>query len=242
MKTVLFSNLTTNKEFFAAKKRIKSGYIPDLRTTGMKIDSQGRDVVVDYKSVIEEIRREKEASALAWHKNNPHIRFSNCGFPHNRENRDFALAHDFGDYLKTAKLGLKNKSFVFINGPPRVGKTSLAIRVAWEEMKLKPLLRPSFLSINAWVASQMPNQNMEPLSGLRNFIIVDDFDKFSFRSEFQTLVVLRLIDKLIDDSHQAVFTSNISLADALKKAESFSDLTVVFERLKERSIEVTVRR
>ena len=206
-----------------AKKRIIEGKSSVDLNIGK--DDQGRDFV-DLRKVQADIAKEKNKAALKWHCNDYRIRFDDCGFPKNDVNRRFSLYHNFGFVLDKAMKHLK-KQWVYICGHYGTGKTSLAMRLCWEFMKLRPTLRPQFLTVNAWVNSLMPGEETQSIDNIRRLVVLDDFDKFNFKSEFQVRSVLRLVEHLIHEDCRVIMTGNLTPDQLIKKSNDMDFQTLL---------------
>ena len=227
------------KHLEKAKIRIAKG-TANLMTEelGHIRDKLGRDYA-DINKVQEYLAQDNDKKALEFHKNDFNIRLDDCDFPTNRVDRNFALTHDFKEALPKA-TSMFNNFWIFIHGDYGTGKTSLAIRVMWEVMKNKPSLRPSWLSMNSWINSQMPEEVSQPLSSLRKYLVIDDFDKFNFKKEFQGQAALRLVEKLIYADYKVIFTANFSIKELIKKAQRFNnyDLELALDRVRGKIFEL----
>jgi DNA replication protein DnaC len=215
------------KNLEAAKKRIAAKKV-DLYEE-RNIDDKGREFM-DLEQVQKEIAKKEDQEALAWHKNDYQVRFNDCGFPRDKEYLQILMTSDFGEHPRRITEAL-TKKWIFISGNYGIGKTSLAIRVCWELMKNSPSLRPQFLTINAWINSLMPGEETQSIDNIRRLVVLDDFDKFNFKSEFQIRSVLRLIEHLIHRDCRVIITANRTL-DKLAKMRAGLDFEVLIDRVR----------
>jgi len=213
----------------AAKARVNS---PDFKQPENEFWTDGNAGVIFYRLTEHEIR---DKNALDFHGNDPNIRFDDCGFPKNRDDRKFSLSHNFGRILPEALKSLNKGKWIMLSGNMGTGKTALAIRMAWEKMKRQPTLRPSYLCMNSWMRSNMPDEERQSLENIRRFVVFDDFDKFNLTTEFQAQCCLRLIQKLIDDDHRVILTSNFSI-DLLSKKDRHFNFDLCLDRLRGRCV------
>jgi DNA replication protein DnaC len=217
-----------------AKLRIKTG----KSKAKLPVDNQGR-YFVNLGDIKKELQKDANKKAFEWHKNNPDIRLDECEFPKNKKDRAFALSHDFGDDLRKVINGLK-EGWVFISGDYGNGKTSLAIRVCWEYMKLRYSLRPQFLTVNAWINSLMPGEEAQSINDMRRLVVLDDFDKFSIKKEFQVRSVLRLIEHLIHMDRKVIITANYSITELTKRSNDM-DFKVLMDRIRGKCSSIDMR-
>lgn len=215
----------------AARQRIASGKA-NLNSEKM-IDGQGR-CYVDLKKARRKILKSEDQKALNWHKNDPNIRLDEYGFPKDRQDRKFILNHDFRGQLTGITKQLKKGKWIYLHGAWGRGKTSLATRVIWELINPHPSAKATYISINNWVNDQMPDgKKHTPL--LRKLVLLDDFDKFEVRSDFQVRTVLRLIEQLKDRNSLVLITSQFSIDELLRKNKNHIDFQVMLDRVRGKS-------
>lgn len=224
------ANHLTNLQ--AARQRIASGNAK-LNSEKM-IDSQGR-CYVDLKKARREILKSEDQKAFKWHKNDPDIRLDECGFPKDRQDRKFILSHDFGEQLTGITGQLKKGKWIYLHGAWGRGKTSLATRVIWDLINSHPSAKATYISINHWVNDQMPDGEKHT-PALRKLVLLDDFDKFDVRSDFQVRTVLRLIEQLKERNSLVLITSQFSIDELLRKNKKHIDFQVMLDRVRGKSV------
>lgn len=187
---------------------------------------------IEYCDVKQIINRDE----LSRHNNDPNIRLDECGFPEDRADRSFLLNKDFGDDLDYILNNIRSH-WIYLHGDPGLGKTSLAIRSAWELIKDNPVEKATFLSVAKWTDSlKVGKEEYLPLSKLRRVVVIDDFDKFDQRKNFQIRQLLLLVEEL-KNRHLVVFTSNYSREEILSFNQNSMDLEVMLNRIKGKSID-----
>jgi len=205
---------------------------------GFYTDDKGRRVC--------DIDKLRDQNALDEHHNNVGIRFDQCGFPKNQKDRDFILNHDFTDLSRF--IPSNEMKWLFFHGSVGRGKTSLAIRAAWELIKDRYSKKVTFLSVGGWVQSQMPNNvdlTMEDVrireryksingSNTEEIVVLDDFDKFKIKSEFQANILFNLIDELKNRDCIVIITSNSSIDEMSENCHE--KLLPVLDRIRGKSI------
>jgi len=221
-----------------ALKRVESGQsnaVARDASIGFTSDENGREYC-DLEVSKADLLKSADEEALLYHNNNPNTRLDLCGFPKDRRDRHFLLNYDFGDQLKRLIEGVRH-SWVYLYGDPGQGKTSLATRAVWELIKNHPSQKATFISINQWTASLMPGSDSTlDLSKIQKVVLVDDFDKFDTRKDFQIRHVLRLIERL-KDRHQVIITSNYSRSEMLNQNPDHLDFKVMLDRIKGKAID-----
>ncbi|MCK4827884.1 ATP-binding protein [bacterium] len=173
--------------------------------------------------------------AMARHGNDPDKRLDECGFPEDRVDREFLLNHDFETLQEAIKI--VQYKWLYLFGDPGMGKTSFATRIVWELIKGKPTERATFLSVAKWTDSlRVGKDDYLPLGKLRRIVVVDDFDKFDYKKEFQVRNLLMLIEEL-KNRHIVIITSNYSRDELLSLNPSCLDLEVMLDRIAGKSID-----
>jgi chromosomal replication initiation ATPase DnaA len=212
-----------------ARKRIASGR---ANLVDKLIDNEGYADLTEVRKAI--LKREIE-EALNHHHNNPNIRLDDCGFPKDRQDRKFILSHNFGVQLSKIIGQLKKGKWVYLHGEWGLGKTSLATRAIWELLKPHPTSKATYISINNWINDQMP-EGEKHTPYLRKLVLLDDFDKFDVRSDFQARSVLRLIEQLKERNSFVLITSQSSVDDLLKRNKKNINLQVMLDRVRGKSV------
>jgi DNA replication protein DnaC len=226
------SNANHLSNLEAARQRIAAGKVKP--NSEKMVDSQGR-CYIDVEKTKQVIQEEEDKKALQWHKNDPNIRLDECGFPRDHQDRKFILTHDFGKQLSEIIRQLKNGRWIYLHGKWGLGKTSIATRAIWELIKPHPSAKATYISINHWVHDQMPDgEKHTPI--LRKLVLLDDFDKFEVRSDFQVRAVLRLIEQLKERNSLVLITSQFSLEELLKKNKHHVDFQVMIDRIRGKSV------
>ncbi|MCK5611218.1 ATP-binding protein [Candidatus Pacearchaeota archaeon] len=173
--------------------------------------------------------------ALERHGNDPDNRLDECGFPEDRVDRNFLLNHDFERLQEAVKI--VQYKWLYLFGDPGRGKTSLATRIVWELIKDHPTEKATFLSVAKWTDSlRVGKEDYLPLDQLRRIVVVDDFDKFDHKKEFQVRNLLMLIEEL-KNRHLVIITSNYSRDEMLNLNPSNLDLKVMLDRVAGKSID-----
>lgn len=173
--------------------------------------------------------------AVRRHGNDPNNRLDECGFPEDRIDREFLLNHNFEE-LKEALEIVKYK-WLYLFGDPGRGKTTFATRIVWELIKDKPTERATFLSVAKWTNSlRVGKEDYLPLDKFRRIVVVDDFDKFDHKKEFQVRNLLMLIEEL-KNRHLVIITSNYSRDEMLNLNPTNLDLKVMLDRVAGKSID-----
>ena len=233
------SNSFIQNKLEQARKNIESGNsraVAGDAEIGFTRDDRGREFL-DLDKIQADLMESQDEQALLFHQNDPNIRLDSYGFPSDREDRHFILTNDFGKILDEVIKGLRY-SWIYLYGDPGRGKTSLATRAVWELIKDHPSQKASFISINQWTASLMPGSStVLDLSKLQKVVLVDDFDKFDLRKDFQIRQVLRLIERL-KSRHQVIITSNYSRSEMLSKNPEHLDFKVMLDRIRGKSIDM----
>ncbi len=245
MKSVHISKAIQDKTFLenlqTAKERIAAPgyYMPDP----YKKDKQGR-TFMDIKEVRETSMKTERETSLQWHKNDPNIRLDDCDFPKDRQDRGFLLSHDFGlrlnfltEIITKGRKDRKGKlrNWAYLHGQSGLGKTAICIRAIWEVMKKDPAAKATYISINAWVNDQML-EGSQTTPPLRKLVLLDDFDKFNTRKEFQVRAVLRLVEQLKDRDSHVLLTTQLDLSTFLNKNPDSIDFEVMLDRVRGKSI------
>jgi DNA replication protein DnaC len=205
-----------------------------LKDRLMTKDEHGR-VFCDL-SVLHKIQ-EKDASAAAFeiHKNNPDKRQDLCGFPKLR--REFMMTYPYKEMVKG--FNFESWDWQFLHGSNGTGKTTLACRQGWEWMKPVPARYVTFLSICEWIRSlqlsfsESDTEYVE-LPDLKNFVILDDFDKFQYTKEWQILQIFRLVDHLYRSDKKVIITANKSFDEIVEKTLFDGIMETAIDRIKER--------
>ncbi len=223
-----------HEQLAKAKRRIKNTAFSPVETY-MKDDDDR-----DYMSAGEvqgELQEDADSAAMVRHGNDPNIRLDEGGFPNDRADREFMLTHDFGESLKKI-LGCIEYSWIYLYGDPGRGKTTLATRAVWELIKDSPSTKAQYISVNDWTNSLLPGEEKHiiDIKKLPKIIVLDDFDKFSLKSEFQIRHMLRLVEES-RKRRMLIITSNYSRPEILKKNPASLDLEVMLDRLKGKSID-----
>lgn len=189
-------------------------------------DEQGRSCI---KAA--DVERLNDLEAIERHGNDPDKRFDEWDFPGTARERAFILKHDFGALIKDSLIALESGSWVYAHGSVGLGKTSLAMRVAWELLRDKPSRKATFISMNQYSLDQIKRDNAEQAAirrgerlyekdlNFNEFVILDDFDKVNFNNEHKTRVVLSLIESLKKGRHKVFITAQIALGYKEKKGQ-----------------------
>lgn len=230
---------TTVFHRMAAKKKSENpDYKPEkkLEDDLFIIDNKGREYINPdiHERMIEVDDRQK---AIFQHGNDPDKRLDLCGFP--KRDRKFMFTYKYKEVLaQFPKLDLKNSTWIFMYGDIGTGKTTLAIRLAWEWMKREPVRKATFLSVRDWMEEQYQKldfnseeQSQYPaLPRFRKYVILDDFDKIKF-SEWQMLQIFRLVDYLDRNEKKVIITSNRGFSDLVKKSNYDLDFRSAIDRI-----------
>jgi DNA replication protein DnaC len=233
LSNVLPKSATHLSNLEAARQRIAAGKVKP--NSEKMLDSQGR-CYIDIEKTRQVIQEGEDKKALRWHKNDPNVRLDEYGFPRDHQDRKFILTHDFGKQLSEITRQLKNGSrWIYLHGKWGLGKTSIATRAIWELIKPCSSAKATYISINHWVNDQMPDgEKYTPV--LRKLVLLDDFDKFEVRSDFQVRAVLRLIEQLKERNSLVLITSQFSLEELLKKNKHHIDFQVMIDRIRGKSV------
>ena len=194
------------------------------------------------------LRRRADAEALVRHGNDPRARFKEWGFPFDRKEQDFIFNHDFKDALHRAITELCQEQWIYLWGAPGLGKTSFAARVLWEILKDKPAEKASFISASKFIREKLRREKMieaalrqgqtpDPDTGgtpLRKFVLLDEFDKWNLKNEFNAEVMRDLIDRLKATEAVVIITAQHGL-DTLEKRAKNSEALSVIDRVRGKS-------
>ena len=213
----------------AAKERIAEG---NADLSNKLIDDEG---YADIKEIRKAILKAENQEALRRHGNNPDTRLDECGFPKDRQDRKFILNHDFGVQLSQIIGQLKKGKWIYLSGSWGLGKTSIATRAIWELLKPYPSASATHISINGWINDQMP-EGEKHTPPLHKLVLLDDFDKFEVRSDFQVRAVLRLIEQLKERNSLVLITSQFSLTEMVKKNKNHVNFQVMLDRIRGKSV------
>lgn len=209
------------------------------RITLGKASLVNRAINNEGQADIEEIRKvilnSKNQEALRWHGNDPNIRLDECGFPKDRQDRKFLLSHDFGKQLFEILEQLKKEKWIYLWGSWGLGKTSLATRAIWESIKSQPSQKVTYISINSWINDQMP-EGERYTPPLYKLVLLDDFDKFEIRSDFQVRTALRLIERLKERNSLVLITAQFSMDELSSKNKNHIDFQVMIDRIRGKSV------
>jgi DNA replication protein DnaC len=170
------------------------------------------------------------------------VRFDQCGFPKSSRDRHFILNHKF-KLLNQMVVNI-NSQWLFLHGDVGRGKTSLAIRIAWELIKNDYSKKVTFIPVGPWIVSQMPlnyeisdsekekRNHLSRITGkdTREIVIMDDFDKFTTKSEYQSNILFNLIDELKNRDCRVIITSNRSILEM--ESDCHEKLFPVLDRIK----------
>lgn len=226
------------ESFFARKmeeanQRIESG-VEVKEPSGWHMDEKGRPFVNNDKIIFQEDDAKRKI-ALDRHGNDFNKRLDECGFPYDRKDRQFILTNDFGENLNFILTGIR-RSWIYIYGDPGRGKTSLATRAVWEMIKNYPEREVTFLSVGKWTKSLFSgNDEYIDLNRMKKIVLIDDFDKFDKKKDFQIRQLLLLIEEL-KNRHLVIITSNHSMEEMLKSNPDSLDLEVMVDRVRGKSI------
>jgi DNA replication protein DnaC len=193
------------------------------------------------------LRSHFDAEAIKKHGNCPIRRFEQWEFPGTPQERDFLLNHNFGSVIKDSLNTLKKSGWVYAYGGVGLGKTSLAIRVAWEFLKERPAEKASFVSVNQYFLDQIKRNQAELAAfkrgdefydsalSFRRFVILDDFDKPNFANEHNMRVFLDLIERL-KSKHVVFITANYSLPELYRRYREQWNIKPVMDRLRQQCL------
>ena len=233
------SDKTTVFHRIAAKKNAENpDYVPKKKLEDDLYikDDKGREIInpVVHERILEIDSRQ---NAIFQHGNDPDKRLDLCGFP--KKDRKFMFEYKYQEVLaQFPNLDLKNSTWAFIYGEIGTGKTTLAIRLAWEWMKKEPARKATFLSVSDWIEEQcqkldFTNEEQSqypPLPRFRKYVILDDFDKVKF-SEWKMLQIFRLVDYLDRNDRKVIITGNRGFSELVKKANYDLDFRSAIDRI-----------
>ena len=211
-------SITQRPEMLTARERLKNGVVSEKTfLPGESRDRAGR-TYVHIDSLRAALLRDKDEEALSEHKGDINIRLDSCGFPTDRNDRKFALTHNF-EMLRSVLKTLKSGKWCYFYGDPGRGKTALAIRSVAEILKPRPSSRATFIDAFRWV--KIGNDGWE--KSLRRLVVVDDFDKINFGNHHNTLKVLTLIEELKRKNAFVIVTSQYSIDELITRYRGAND-------------------
>ncbi len=240
--TRTYQEIVSGPEMAAALQRIHApGYKQPASDHWM--DGEGRLCISPA-----ELRKRADADAVARHGNDPRVRFKEWGFPFDRKEQDFILTHDFSDALRRAITELCHGQWVYLWGGIGLAKSSFAARVLWEILKDKPSEKASFISASKFVREKLRREKMieaalkqgkkpDPDTGgtpLRKFVILDEFDKWNLKNEFNAEVMRDLIDRLKAMDAMVIITAQCSIETMDKRSQN-SEAMAVIDRVRGKS-------